>query len=487
MSINAVSDSNNKADISFASPSAKTDLKALLIAQQQGYRNETMPAAVLRIERLKRLKRMLLDNKEVLMAAMAEDFSARSRNEMLLAEFMSVANLIDYMCKRVKLWMKPEKRHLSLMMQPGRAQVFYQPLGVVGNMVPFNYPIQLACSPLATAMAAGNRCMIKMPEATPRTSALFERLIAETFSADLVAVVNGGPDVAAEFSSLPFDHLIFTGAGSIGKHVMRAAADNLTPVTLELGGKSPVIIDRDFPLQEAAERICYGKSLNAGQTCVAPDYVMVPHDKLEAFADAYKAAFNRFYPSINSNPDYTAVVSEHHQQRLQAWLDDARDMGAQVMPLSDEQIEDGSRRTVPVLVTQTQESMSIIREEIFGPALILLPYDDLDQAMAYINERERPLALYYFGFDKKRQRSVLENTHSGGVVFNEVVFHVAVDDLPFGGIGPSGMGHYHGKEGFLALSKPKAVLYKPRFNGMRMMYPPYNNALPNKIISWLLR
>jgi len=462
-------------------------LKNLLAEQQQAYSADRMPPAAERIARVKRLKRMLLDNKEALMEAMAADFSSRSRNEMLLAEFMTVSNLVDYLCKQIKGWMKPEKRHLSLVMQPGKAEVFYQPLGVVGVMVPFNYPIQLACSPLATALIAGNRCMIKMPEATPKTSALLERLIAETFSTDLVVVVNGGPDVAAAFSALPFDHLIFTGAGAIGKHVMRAAADNLTPVTLELGGKSPVIIDNDFPLQEAADRICFGKSTNAGQTCVAPDYVMVPRGKLEAFVEAYKTAFNRSYPTVSNNPHYTGVISERHGLRLKEWLADAEQKGAELIPLSDEQVDDSTRRTVPVLVTNTDDSMTIMHEEIFGPALILLPYDSLDEAIAYINERDRPLALYYFGFDKARQQRILEQTHSGGVAFNEVMFHVAVDDLPFGGIGPSGMGHYHGKEGFLTLSKPKAVLYKPRFNGMRMLYPPYTNPMVDKLFGWLLK
>jgi len=458
----------------------------LLQAQRQAYTRQPMPSAAERIQRLKRLKRMLLDNKEPLMEAMAADFSARSRNEMLIAEFMSVASLIDYLCKHVKSWMKPEKRHVSLMMRPGKAEVFYQPLGVVGVMVPFNYPIQLAGNGLASALAAGNRCLIKMPEGTPRTSALFESLVAQTFGAEMVAVVNGGPEVSTVFSGLPFDHLIFTGATAIGKHVMRAAADNLTPVTLELGGKSPVIIDSDFPLQEAADRICFGKSLNAGQTCVAPDYVFVPRKKLSDFADAYKDAFNRFYPQLANNPHYSGVINERHSQRVQGWIADAASKGAQLIPLSDEQLEDGSRRTVPVLITNVDDSMTIMQEEIFGPALILLPYDELDEAITYINKRERPLALYYFGFNKKRQQRILRETHSGGVAFNEVLFHVAIDDLPFGGVGASGMGHYHGKEGFLTLSKAKSVLYKPSYNAARVLYPPYKPLL-SKIFERLLK
>ncbi len=454
--------------------------------QKEAFQADTMPSVAERIARLKRLKKMLLDNKEILMQAMIEDYSARSKHEMLLSDFLPSLNLIDYICKRLKGWMKPEKRHLSLQMRPGKAEVFYQPLGVVGIMVPFNYPIQLSCAPLATALAAGNRCMIKMPEATPKTSELFEQLIVETFSSDQVEVINGGPDIAAAFSSLPFDHLIFTGATSIGKHVMHAAADNLTPITLELGGKSPVIIDNDFPIQEAADRICFGKSMNAGQICVAPDYVLVPQDKLNDFTAAYAKAFNRLFPKLNNNPDYTGLISERHANRIQAWLDDAREKGAKVTPLTDEVISDGSRRTVPVLVTNTNDNMDIMKEEIFGPALIVLPYQSMDDAISYVNQRERPLALYYFGFDKNKQQRILRETHSGGVVFNEVMQHVAVDDLPFGGIGPSGMGHYHGKEGFLTLSKPKAVLYKTRLNSSRMIYPPYKPFV-DKLLKWMLK
>lgn len=462
-------------------------LGGLLSVQRAGYRRNPMPSAQERIDRLQLLKRMLLDNREALTEALDLDFSARSHTESRLAEFFPSVQNINYMCKKITGWMKPEKRHVSLLMQPAKAQVFHQPLGVIGIMVPFNYPIFLAVGPLATALVAGNRAMVKMPEATPRTSALFAKLISQTFSADLVTVVNGGPEVAAAFSGLAFDHLLYTGAGSVAKHVMRAAAENLTPVTLELGGKSPVIVGEDFPLQEAADRICYGKSMNAGQTCVAPDYIMVPRAEVEAFTEAYKKSFNRFYPKLSNNPDYTGVISDRHSQRIQGWVKEAAEKGANVIPLSDEVISDETRRTVPVLLTNTDETMLIQQEEIFGPALLVMPYDSLDDAINYVNDHDRPLALYYFGFDTSAQQRILHETHSGGVVFNEVMFHVAIDDLPFGGVGPSGMGQYHGKEGFLTFSQPKAVLYKPRFNGMKTLYPPYKNVMVDKLFNWLLR
>lgn len=460
-------------------------LSARLVAQRRAYNQNPMPGVAERRANLARLKDMLLRHQDALLDAMNQDFSARSRHEMKLAEVLSLVEQVKYLSARVAKWMKPEKRHLALHMQPGKARVYYQPLGVVGIMVPFNYPLMLALGPLACALAAGNHAMIKMPEATPATSALLADIIAETFSPEHVTVVNGGPATAAAFSALPFDHLLFTGAGSIGKQVMRAAAENLTPVTLELGGKSPVIVADDFPTEEAARRLCFAKTMNAGQTCVAPDYIFLPSAKLEPFVQAYKAAFKRFYPTVNNNPDLTAVISERHGQRLQGWVKEAEAQGAVVQPVTDEVVNDGTRRTVPLLVTGVNRQMTLMKEEIFGPVLPIMPYDSLDQALAYINDGDRPLALYYFGFDKAAQERVLAQTHSGAVVFNETMFHVAVDDLPFGGIGPSGMGHYHGREGFLTFSKPKSVLYKPRFNGMQMLYPPYG-GLVNKVLAFLI-
>ena len=381
-------------------------LQALLTAQRQAYGRRPMPSVGERKANLQRLKAMLLKHQDALMDAMTTDFSARSRHEMKLAEILSMTGMVDYLCKHLSKWMKPEKRHLALHMQPGKARVYYQPLGVIGIMVPFNYPLFLALGPLATALAAGNNAMIKMPEATPATSALLADIIADTFAPEHVTVVNGGPAVAAHFSALAFDHLLFTGAGSIGKHVMRAAAENLTPVTLELGGKSPVIIADDFDIEEAARRLCYTKSMNAGQTCVAPDYIFIPQAKMDAFKTAYKKAFNTFYPTVSNNPDVTGVISDRHNQRLQGWVKAAQEQGAVVEPVTDEVVNDGTRRSVPLLVTQVNRDMALMQEEIFGPVLPLMPYNSLDDVISYVNQGDRPLALYYFGFDKAQQQRV---------------------------------------------------------------------------------
>ena len=468
--------------------SSIAELGNLLTTQRSAYRDDPLPSAAERIGRLKALKAMLQDNREALLKAMSADFSARSHQEMLITELVTVIQSINYMCRRVKGWMKPQRRHLPFYLQPGRAEVHYQPLGVVGIIVPFNYPLMLSCSPLATALVAGNRAMLKMPEATPQTSALLAEVIEAYFPSELVAVVTGELEVSIAFSKLPFDHLVFTGSATAGRQVMRSAADNLTPVTLELGGKSPAIIDSDFDIAEAARRICFGKSINAGQTCIAPDYVLVPKPALDPFVSAYRSAFQDFYPTLAGNPDYTALISDRHARRLDRLIIDAIERGARVERLGADPIADGTRRYAPALLLGVDDRMQVMQEEIFGPLLPILTYENLDQALAYINHHPRPLALYYFGLDRHRHRRVIEDTHSGGVTINEVMLHVAVDDLPFGGIGPSGMGHYHGREGFQTLSKAKSVLVKPRFfNTARVFYPPYGGRLGRLVLDYLLR
>ncbi len=360
----------------------------------------------------------------------------------------------------------------------------YQPLGVVGIIVPWNYPLYLAIGPLIGALAAGNRVMLKMSESTPATGQLLKDLLAQVFTEDQVAVVLGEADVGIAFSRLPFDHLLFTGSTSIGRQVMRAAADNLTPVTLELGGKSPAIVSTSVPLEDAAERIAFGKTLNAGQTCVAPDYVLVPKDRLKGFVEAYRQVIQRFYPQLADNPDYTSIINPRQYARLQDYLDDAQARGARLLPL----FEQGQDRRMPhYLLLDVTDEMRVMQDEIFGPLLPVVPYDDLQQALAYVNARPRPLALYYFGYNKAEQQAVLENTHSGGVCLNDTLLHVAQDDLPFGGVGPSGMGHYHGHEGFLTFSKAKGVFVKQRFNAARMIYPPYGKALQKLVYRLFVR
>ena len=355
---------------------------------------------------------------------------------------------------------------------------------MVGVIVRWNYPLFLSIGPLVGALAAGNRVMVKMSESTPATSQLIKELLAKVFPEDLVTVVLGEAEVGMAFSKLPFDHLLFTGATSIGKQVMRAAAENLTPVTLELGGKSPAIVSAEVPLADAAERIAFGKTLNAGQTCVAPDYVLVPKARVEGFVEAYRAAVLRFYPQLENNPDYTAIINERQQRRLSGYLEDAASKGATIVPLY---AEAQGRRMPHAVLLNVSDEMKVMQDEIFGPLLPVIPYDNLEDAFAFINQRPRPLALYYFGYDKREQQRVLEETHSGGVCLNDTLLHVAQDDMPFGGIGPSGMGHYHGHEGFLTFSKAKGVLVKQRLNAAKLIYPPYGTALQKLVYKLFVR
>src|SRR5690554_3109915 len=459
-------------------------LSDLLQAQQSAFAIDSMPTLTARLAWLKRLRAVLVDEQQALIDAVNSDFGNRSQDETLFAEILPTLQSIDHACKHLRNWMKPSKRRLGIAFQPGSAQVFYQPLGVVGVIVPWNYPIFLSMGPLVGALAAGNRVMIKMSEATPATSQLTRELLARVFPEDQVAVVLGEADVGAAFSRLPFDHLLFTGATSIARHIMRAAAENLTPVTLELGGKSPAIVSRDVPLEDAAERIAFGKTMNAGQTCVAPDYVLVPRDRIEGFVEAYRRVIQRFYPQLADNPDYTSIINARQQARLYSYLEDARARGARVVPLFSE----GQDRRLPhTLLLDVNDDMQVMQDEIFGPLLPVVPYAHIDEAIAYINARPRPLALYYFGYDRQEQQRVIARTHSGGVGINETLLHVAVCDLPFGGIGPSGMGHYHGHEGFLTFSKAKAVLRKPRLNATRVLYPPYGRTMQKLLRRLLIR
>ncbi|MDX5372342.1 MAG: coniferyl aldehyde dehydrogenase [Pseudomonadaceae bacterium] len=459
-------------------------LEPLLAAQRAAYRTNPMPSAEQRRAWLKALRELILGEQQALIDAVSRDFSNRAAEETLLAEIMPSLHGIDYASKRLGKWMKPSRRSVGLAFQPAAAKVVYQPLGVVGVIVPWNYPLYLAFGPLIGALAAGNRVMIKMSESTPATSQLVKELLARIFPEDMVAVVLGEAEVGMAFSKLPFDHLLFTGATSIGKHVMRAAAENLVPVTLELGGKSPAIVSADVPLADAAERIAFGKTMNAGQTCVAPDYVLVPQDRVEGFVAAYRAAVQRFYPKLENNPDYTAIINERQLGRLKGYIADAEAKGAQLVPLFP---GDQGRRLAHSLVLNVSDEMKLMQEEIFGPLLPIVPYQRLDEAFAYINDRPRPLALYYFGYDKGEQQRVLHETHSGGVCLNDTLLHVAQDDMPFGGVGPSGMGHYHGHEGFLTFSKAKGVLIKQRFNAARLIYPPYGTAMQKLIQKLFIR
>jgi coniferyl-aldehyde dehydrogenase len=457
---------------------AHDELLRLFDLQRQAFAANPMPVAGQRLQWLDSLRQLLSDERQALIEAISADFSNRSADETLLAELMPSLHNIRYARRHLKKWMRPARRSVGMAFQPASAKVVYQPLGVVGVIVPWNYPLYLAIGPMVGALAAGNRVMLKLSESTPVTGQLLKTLFAKVFPEDLVAVVLGEADVGVAFSRLAFDHLLFTGATSVGRHVMRAAAENLTPVTLELGGKSPAIVAHDVSLKDAAERIAFGKTLNAGQTCVAPDYVLVPKDRVEAFVEAYKQAVTGFYPTLADNPDYTAIINPRHLARLNSYLQDATDKGARVVSLYGQ----GQGRRMPFsLLLDVRDDMLVMQDEIFGPLLPIVPYERIEQAFDYINQRPRPLALYYFGYNKAEQKRVLEQTHSGGVCLNDTLLHVAQDDLPFGGVGPSGMGHYHGHEGFLTFSKAKGVFIKQRFNAARLIYPPYGKAIQRLI------
>ncbi|MHC6227900.1 coniferyl aldehyde dehydrogenase [Pseudomonas sp. X10] len=454
--------------------------------QRKAFSGNPMPPVAQRLQWLKSLRQALLEQQASLIEAISTDFSGRSADETRLAELLPSVQGLRHAERYLRRWMRPSRRQVSLAFQPAGAKVLYQPLGVVGIIAPWNYPLLLAIGPLTCALAAGNRVMLKLSEATPTTGLVLKRLLAQVFPEDLVSVVLGEVEVGQAFARLPFDHLLFTGATHIGRQVMSAAAENLTPVTLELGGKSPAIVSTSVPLDTAAERIAFGKTLNAGQTCVAPDYVLVPRARLQGFAEAYRQAVRRFYPKVADNPDYSAIINLRQLQRLEHLLADAREKGAEVIDLYPEEPRQG-RRLPPHLLLGVNDGMQIMQDEIFGPLLPLVPYDSLDQALAYIDQRPRPLALYYFGYDRGEQQHVLQHSHSGGVCLNDTLLHVAQDDLPFGGIGPSGMGHYHGREGFLTFSKAKAVLTKQRLNAARLIYPPYGKALQRLVYRLFIR
>lgn len=450
-------------------------------------RAEPNPPLETRLRRLRALDRLLRDNAEALAEAVSRDFGHRSSAETRLLELFPSHEAIADALDHLRAWMRPQRRRVSLWFQPGSAEVRYQPLGAVGIIVPWNYPIYLAVGPLVAALAAGNRALVKMSEFTPATASLFAELIAANFAEDEVSVVQGDASVAHSFSQLPFDHLLFTGSTPVGHHVMLAAAENLTPVTLELGGKSPAIIGIKANFGKAVERIVVGKSLNAGQTCIAPDYVLLPAGREQDFIDTARRVFATCYPDFATTPDYTAIVNERHFVRLSALVDEARAEGAEIVELAPGAVPDPTtRRFPPLLLCGVDAGMRVMQEEIFGPLLPLVPYGDLAQAIDYVNARPRPLALYYFDTDASAIATVLDQTVSGGVTINDTLLHIAQDDLPFGGVGASGMGCYHGVEGFRTFSAKKGVFRQSWLSGIGLFKPPYG-ARFERLIRLLLR
>lgn len=463
------------------------DVRGAFDRMKIAYRRDPVPSYEQRMERLGKLLALVRGNQQRIADAIAQDFSCRSLHETQIAEIFTMVGAIKYMRSNLKRWMKPKSRHVAITLKPGRAKVHYQPLGVVGVISPWNYPVSLALTPLATALAAGNRVMIKPSELTPKTSELMKQLLGEVFPEELVSVITGGPKVGQAFSELPFDHLLYTGSTRVGRFVMQAAAKNLTPVTLELGGKSPTILHESYPVAKAAERIASGKWFNAGQTCIAPDYLLVPESKRDAVVAALQNAITKFYPSLKDNTDYSAVVNEGHYKRLQGYVTDAVARGAKKIEVNPkgEKLEGDTRKIAPTILLDVTDEMSVMQDEIFGPVLPIVTYRTLDEAVQYVNDRPRPLALYYFDFDSERAKSVLERTVSGGASINETVMHFAVESLPFGGVGPSGLGAYHGIEGFETFSHKKAVFYQSRWNGAGMMAPPYGERV-EKLLKMLI-
>ena len=458
-------------------------MQALLQQQRQAFTREGHVGAEVRIARLDKALDLIFDNRDQLVEALNEDFGGRSKHQSLMSDIYNTLEVIKFNKKHLRKWMRPDKRKVAMPMRlfGAKARVEYQPKGVVGVLGTWNFPIYTVIAPMVGALAAGNRVMVKFSEVTPTTAALMGRLIEQYYEEEVVACVTGGPAVGEAFSSLGFDHILFTGAGSIGKHVMRAAAETLTPVTLELGGKSPVIIARDADIRETAVRILAGKTLNSGQVCLSPDYLFVPEEKLQEFLkDANDWAAEAF-PTKKDNPDFTSVVNERHYQRLLSYLEDAKGKGADVRPINPANenfsVQEGSYKIPFTFVIDPTDDMMIMREEIFGPLIPIKTYRDVDECIGYINANPHPLGLYLFTNDKALQRRVLDHTLSGGVTINDVFAHVSTQDLPFGGIGPSGMGNYHGAYGFKTFSHSRAVYTQTRINLQRLggMMPPYDS------------
>lgn len=457
--------------------------------QKAAFRRNPMPSYDERIANLRKLRRMLMDNQDQLVKTIAQDFSARSEDETKLAEVMTVVHGIDYHIKHLKKWMAPQKKKVGPLFQPGKARVEYQPLGVIGIISPWNYTVSLSMGPLLAALAAGNRAMIKMSEFTPTTSNLIEELILATFPQDLVCIVNGDAEVATEFSSIPWNHLLFTGSTAVGRHVMRAAAANLTPVTLELGGKSPTIISQKADMAKSIGPIVFGKAFNAGQTCIAPDYILCPENRIDEFVDSFKDTFASMYPTLKNNDDFTAVINERQYQRLQGYIEDAKAKGATVIECNNagEDMTSGTRKMGVHLVLNATAEMKVMQDEIFGPVLPVIGTKSLDDALNFVNDRPHPLALYYFGDDSSEERKVLDQVRAGGVCINDTVAHFAQEDLHFGGVGESGMGSYHGDEGFLTFSHAKPIFSRSLFNSTKLAYPPYGGPVHKMIFKMFLR
>ncbi|MGL4541451.1 MAG: coniferyl aldehyde dehydrogenase [Polymorphobacter sp.] len=455
-------------------------MQDVLRRQQDSFHAELPVGAAVRRDRLNRGLKLLLENVDALVGAMSEDFGHRSKEQSEITDIMSSIKSFKHTLKHFEGWMRPETRPMDfpLWLLGARALIEYQPKGVVGIIAPWNFPVVLTFSPLANVLGAGNRAMIKPSEFTPATSELMKALIAKYFAPEEVAVITGGPEVGKAFSELAFDHMIFTGGTAVAKHVMAAAARNLVPLTLELGGKSPTIISKTADIAAATDRVALGKMMNAGQICLAPDYMMVPPESEAAVVAGLQAAVARQYPTLLANPDYTSVINGKNRDRLEGLVADARAKGANVTVVNpgNEDFSGANTNKMPLHIIQNvTDDMAVMQEEIFGPLLPIKTYDSPAEAIDYVNSHDRPLALYWFGNDAAEERAYLDRTVSGGVTVNDVIFHIAVEDLPFGGVGPSGMGSYHGLEGFRSFSHAKSIYKQPKLDlaAIAGFKPPY--------------
>ncbi len=463
-------------------------LERLLLIQRSAFEAERYPSVATRRDRLERLRRIVTQHESRFVAAIERDFGHRSAHETRLAELYIVGAEARHAIRRLSRWMKPRRVATPWHLLPASARIMHQPVGVVGIISPWNYPVQLALAPAVAAIAAGNRVMLKPSELTPATSSLLAELVSASFREDEFAVVEGDADIGQAFSALAFDHLFFTGSTAVGRKVAQAAAANLTPVTLELGGKSPAVFDATADFASSVPRLMVGKLLNAGQTCIAPDYALVPAARLDEFIAAATATVHDLYPQVSTNPDYTSIVNARHFARLTGLLDDARSKGARIMPLGEAgaRTDTTPRRLVPTLVAGVTDDMAIMREEIFGPLLPIETYSTPDDAIAKINARPHPLALYWFGADRRHRERMLRQTLAGGVTVNDTLWHFAHEGLPFGGVGASGSGQYHGEHGFVTFSKAKPVYAQSRFAPTRLLYPPYGRVF-ERVLALLKR
>jgi coniferyl-aldehyde dehydrogenase len=470
------------------SDSPVDSLRALLRIQQNAFQADMSPSRAVRLDRLKRLSALIESRAQEFAAAISSDFGTRSLIEIRITETLVLQSGIRHATRNLSRWMRARRVPTAPAYRPGKSMIMRQPLGVIGIISPWNYPLQLALAPLIGALAAGNRALLKPSELTPAFSQALAESVAKTFAVEEVSVVTGDASVGKQFAALPFDHLVFTGSTAVGREVAQAAAKNLTPVTLELGGKSPAIIDASCNLDVVIDRIAWGKLINAGQTCIAPDYMLVPRGDVDRFVARLRSSMSGLYPTFRSNPDYSGIISERHLRRLRELVEDARGRGATVIEIErgDSSVASAGRQLPPTLLLNVNDSMRVMNEEIFGPVLPIIPYDTLVEALAYINRRERPLALYWFGQNSAARDQVLAGTIAGGVSINDTLLHIAQEELPFGGVGASGQGHYHGEFGFRQFSKEKPVFFQSRFSGGGIIRPPYKPSI-ERVLSWLSR